>query len=241
VSYTQPLILVFGVVALIGVLRLRPRSKALIAIWGLAGLLLISWPPVDWLISRLLVFPYPVRQFQRADFEAIVVLSEAVEPPHWERPFPVPSFRTYERCLYAALLFRQSPRPILVCGGPSSPGETPSSITMKEVIQQSGVPRAMIWTEESSRNTRENAVYGAAILRQREIQRIAFVVEAQSMMRAEACFRKQGITVVPAPSAFREFGPISSELLPSWRAIEHNELALHEMLGLGWYRLRGWI
>ena len=57
----------------------------------------------------------------------------------------------------------------------------------------------MIWTEERSRSTHENAVFGAEILRQHEIGRIALVIEARSMLRAESCFRKQGITVVAAP------------------------------------------
>ena len=100
----------------------------------------------------------------------------------------------------------------------------------------------MIWTEERSRNTHENAVYGAEILRKHGIGRIALVVDAQSMPRAAACFRKQGIEVVPAPCEFRVFGqPLSDEFFPRWDAIRRNERTLHEALGFGWYWLRGWI
>jgi uncharacterized SAM-binding protein YcdF (DUF218 family) len=67
------------------------------------------------------------------------------------------------------------------------------------------------------------------------------VVEAQSMPRAAACFRKQGITVVPAPCDFRQFRQIGSELMPGWKAVQRNEGTLHEILALAWYRLRGWI
>jgi hypothetical protein len=61
------------------------------------------------------------------------------------------------------------------------------------------------------------------------------------MVRAAACFRKQGFLVVAAASEFREFGPLSNEVLPSWQAIERNEITAHEVLGLLWYRIRGWV
>jgi uncharacterized SAM-binding protein YcdF (DUF218 family) len=113
---------------------------------------------------------------------------------------------------------------------------------MRQLLEGAGVPETMIWTEELSRNTHEDALYGAAILRKHGIQRIALVVDAQSMPRAEACFRKQGIEVVPAPCDFHVFGrPLSEEFLPNWNAVRRNERTLHEVLGLGWYWLRGWI
>jgi uncharacterized SAM-binding protein YcdF (DUF218 family) len=92
-----------------------------------------------------------------------------------------------------------------------------------------------------SRNTHENALYGAEILRGKGVARVVLVTDARSMLRAAACFRKEGIAVVPAPSSFRQFGPLSRELLPGWTGIARNEATLHEVVGLAWYRLRGWI
>lgn len=112
---------------------------------------------------------------------------------------------------------------------------------MRQLLQEAGVPEAMIWTEQRSRSTYENAVYGAEILRQHGIGKIALVTEARSMLRAELCFRKQRITVVPAPCEFREFESPLDEFTPSWKAISSNEETLHETAGLAWYWLRGWI
>src|SRR5207245_2704309 len=109
------------------------------------------------------------------------------------------------------------------------------------VLQQAGVPEAMIWIEDRSSSTHENAAFGAPILRKHGVARIALVVEAQAMPRAEACFRHEGLVVIPAPCEFREFGSPLEEYLPSWKAISRNEATLHEALGLAWYRLRGWI
>jgi uncharacterized SAM-binding protein YcdF (DUF218 family) len=84
-------------------------------------------------------------------------------------------------------------------------------------------PPSFLWTEERSHSTHENAVYGAEILRQRGITAIALVVEAKSMMRAAASFRKQGITVLPAPCNSSEFRPWRDGVFPNGEAIERNE------------------
>ena len=71
---------------------------------------------------------------------------------------------------------------------------------MADLQRKAGVPdKHLILTEKRSRSTRENAAYGAVILRQHGIKRIVLVVEAQSMPRASACFRKEGIEVTAAP------------------------------------------
>ena len=95
----------------------------------------------------------------------------------------------------------------------------------------------MIWRENQSHSTYENAAYTAAILRARGIQRIALVTEAYHMPRAEACFRRQGLAVVPAPCCYRtsQFHGRMAEFLPQPKAVSHNEDNAHEWLGLLWY------
>jgi uncharacterized SAM-binding protein YcdF (DUF218 family) len=210
---------------------------------GVFGLVFVSWPPIDWALSRPLEAWYPVRPFQGSPgLEAIAVLSESIQPPHFERPYPLADSGTYERCEFAAWIYKRfGPLPILASGGPGASGAEPFSITMRNILESAGVPAAMIWTEEQSQSTHENALYGAKVLRSHGIRRIALVVDARSMFRAAASFRKQGIEVTPAPCAFREFGPLSSELLPNWKAIRQNEETLHEVGGLAWYWVRGWI
>ena len=110
---------------------------------------------------------------------------------------------------------------------------------MARVVRAEGVPAESIFEEQTSRNTKENAVFTAEILRKMGIREIALVVDADSMLRAELCFRKEGITVIPTPLGFRS--EVSVSLLPSWGAIRGNEVTLHEVLGLAWYKVRGWI
>jgi uncharacterized SAM-binding protein YcdF (DUF218 family) len=242
ITYTQPLILLLLMLAVIGAIR-APRCKGTLLLrLALLGLVVLSWPPMDWLLSRPLEAWYPIRPFADASAEAIVVLSSYVHPPREERPYPLADRNTYQRCEYAAWLYKHYKHwrtvPVVVCGGPI---EQPASVTMRELLERAGVPKSTIWTEESSHSTHENAVFGAGVLRQHGIGTIALVVEAQSMLRAEASFRKQGIRVVAAPCAFRTFDPSFEEFIPNWKAISRNEDSLHETLGLGWYWLRGWI
>ncbi len=240
-TYTQPLILLFGVVALAGLLHARRGQGLWLPFAAASGLLLLAWPPIDWLLSRPLEMAYPVRPYQTQAAQAIVVLAAAVEPKHYERPYPVPDAETWRRCEFAAWIHKnRQPLPVLACGGSLKAGE-PYSAVMRELLERAGVPPGSIWTEDHSRNTHENALYGARILRARGISKIVLVVDARSMPRAAACFRKLGLAVIPAPSSFREFGSWAEEWIPGWQAIAQNELTLHETLGLAWYRLHGWI
>jgi uncharacterized SAM-binding protein YcdF (DUF218 family) len=196
-TYLQPLLFLFLACAAVGLVRLRYGKGRGWAAFGFLGLLLVSWPPVAWLVSRPLEAWYPVRPLPPSDADAIVVLGSGVHNPTFERPYPLPDLDTYSRCRFAAWLYENwKPRPVLACGGLGVGGPT-----MRTALIASGVPDTMIWTEELSRSTHENALYGARILRLHGINRIALVVEAQSMVRAAACFRKEGLVVVPAPSA----------------------------------------
>jgi uncharacterized SAM-binding protein YcdF (DUF218 family) len=241
-TYTQPLLFLFSVAALIGLARVwHCRRKGILAA-GLAGLILCTWPPVEWLLSRPLEARYPVRPFQAVpSLQAIVVFASGISPSLFERPYPQPGFETVERCAYAAWLYRQiGPLPVLACGGLKSNRDPAFSVIMRGLLHQAGVPENMIWTEEESKSTYENGRFGATILRSHGIDRAALVVDARSMPRAAAVLEKHGIRVSPAPSRIRQWAGFS-ELLPAWGAVRGNEDTLHETLGYAWYKLHGWI
>jgi uncharacterized SAM-binding protein YcdF (DUF218 family) len=110
---------------------------------------------------------------------------------------------------------------------------------MREVLAAEGVPADKIWLETRSDTTYENAVYGCEILRRHGISKIVLVDEARFLPRAVACFRKQGMTVVPAAFNFTRIYFESDDFLPASRAIQMNGETIHEYIGLLWYRLRG--
>ncbi len=240
-TYVQPLIFICLTTVFAGLWMSQPSRGKKIALAGALALGCVSLPAFDWLASRPLENGYPVRAFEAPPgIQAIVVLASGIEPPHFERPYPLADAETFQACRYAAWIYRQyGQRPVLACEGrPEGKAETSA---MCELLREGGVPENMIWLERQSRSTHENAVEGSRILRLHGVSRIALVVDAQSMPRAAACFRKEGMEVTAAPSELRSFGPLGEELFPSWKAIRRNELTLHEIGGLVWYRLHGWI
>ena len=78
-------------------------------------------------------------------------------------------------------------------------------------------------------------------LRAHGVSRIVVVTEATSMPRATLSFRRQGFEVVPAPTRFNGLNGPASDLLPGWAPLAANGETIHELVGLAWYKLRGWI
>ena len=244
-SYTEPLLFVFFVLSFAGLCRIwrgRGQPKPVLLTSGLLGLFLSCWAPADWLFSRALELPYAKTGLPAGDPQAIVVLAGDVAPPLRDLPVAMPDSSTYARCRYAAWLHQHwRPVPVMVAGGMGS-DETPAyAQTMAHLLESAGIPPGMIWVEGKSRNTHQSAAFGAEMLRGRGINRIVLVTEADNMLRTELCFRKLGIMVVPA--AFRRTDLTFSlrELIPGWPPLRRNERALHEYVGLLWYRLHGWI
>jgi len=107
---------------------------------------------------------------------------------------------------------------------------------MRNLLGRAGVPFDLIWTEERSLSTYQNALFASQALRKQGITKVALVVDASSMPRAAACLRKQGIQVLPVPCDLRVFGPpYLEEFIPNWKALRRNERTFHEMAGLIWY------
>jgi uncharacterized SAM-binding protein YcdF (DUF218 family) len=235
------------VVALIALWRTRPaipRRRLLAVIVPFVLLSVLSIPAVGYLGFGSLEWPYPPLTDRPADVEAIVVLSGYVKPPDEVLPQAELAEDCTYRCLRALELYHQGPRcPILVSGGRVSadtPGPTLAA-AMRDFLVKLGVAAEDILLEDRSRNTYENAVYSAQILRQRGLTRVVMVTCANSLWRAELCFRKQGLAVMPCGCYYRathlDFSV--ADFVPNPAAFGQLELVVHEWLGLAWYWLRG--
>ena len=244
-TYTEPFTLLFLSITAVGLCGLRHHWRTAswrVAFCGFLGLVALTWPPAAETLAKPLTGRYAREVRPTGDAEAIVVIAGAVNYPTNGRPYILMGRDTYRRIIHAAWLFHNwKSLPILATGGPESRGEEAASISMRRMLEQEGVPSSKIWTEEQSRSTYENALYSARLLHEHGIHQIALVVEADSMLRAEMCFRKQGLGVTPAPCQFRDYQFGGADLLPGWQTIHRQELLMHEALGLIWYRLRSWI
>ncbi len=245
-TYIQP-----GLTLVIGLLVIcassaagPPRRRRRILLGVAAGLFAWSWFPVTLLTSATLERWYPETAIPAGEADALVVLSAGASEPSATQPLAALDTSSHRRARHAAWLYRHwKPMPVVASGGMvGAPGHRIAvSGVMKEVLVAGGVPAEMVWIEDRSSSTYENAVCSAAILREKGIRRIALVTEAYHMPRAERAFRKQGFEVVPAPCCFRSTSARMTweRWFPSVSALLRNEDSLHEWLGLLWYWVSG--
>jgi len=218
----------------------RPKPAALGLI--VFALFLLSWPPLAHLATGSLAWQYSPTDYENGhDAQVIVVLSGRVTGTGPGVVAPAAGENTFQRCRHAAWLHKQwRPLPVLASGGVILPTDGVSAASiMREVLVAEGVPASMVWTEQRSRSTYENAAFAAEILRRKGISRLLLVTEAFHMPRAQASFEKQGLTVFPAPCRFPVLRPGAGSLLPSIVSVSDTELAFHEWVGLAWYWVRG--
>ena len=134
--------------------------------------------------------------------------------------------------LEAARLHRQTGLPVLASGGE---GE---AAAIKNYLEKS-LQTPVKWTEGNSINTEQIARFSADILAEAQVRKIILVTHAMHMRRAQAMFADQGFEVVPAPTDFSAWPELRwRDLLPSSEGRKLAKLALHEVFGLTFYKLR---
>lgn len=242
----NPLLLLLFVIACLLVSLWWRRGAARKRFWLLTIAFCLLWfactPLAAHLSLRTLERGYGPLQNRPQDVQAIVVLSGSIRPPNPSRGWTELEHDSLRRCLEAVRLYRQGdPVQVIVSGGKvdsSQPGPTFAE-AMAEFLAESGIDE--IVEERRSRNTYENAVETAAILRELDVDRCILVTDSTHQMRATACFRAQGIRCIPAGAYCRseELKWGVSTFLPIPWAAEAQQVVLHEWIGLAWYRLRG--
>ncbi len=143
---------------------------------------------------------------------------------------------TLQRLAEAARQWRRRGLPILVSGG--GPRGASLAVLMSRVLQEDfRVP--VQWLEERSQNTFENALYSAEILRGAGIQAALVIAHPWDMARALWSFRAVGYPVIPSPTPAGASSSLSiAAFLPQVPALLESYDALHELIGLAWYRVR---
>ncbi|MGD1876710.1 MAG: YdcF family protein [Kiloniellaceae bacterium] len=239
----------FFVLLLLGLLVKRrwPRlGKGLL--WALLLVAYLSTTP--YMAGELMapLQPYGPIDVEQPDPDvgAIVVLGAGIyfdAPEYSEASTPLAYSETgdglsLERIEFTAYLARMTGIPVLVSGGAigRDAGLTVSRAMKQALERDFGVP--VRWVEEESWNTWANAQFSAALLKQQRIRKIYLVTHAWHMPRAMFSFAQTGIEAIPAPTRFvSRADPVWEDFLPSARALLTTYYAVHEHLGLLWYRL----
>jgi uncharacterized SAM-binding protein YcdF (DUF218 family) len=224
-----------------GVVRRRwPRIGNSISLGALLVLLILSTDAGARLIAAPLeALTRPMQSAKGTHGQAIVILGggRMKDAPEYGG-HDIPNSHTLARLAYGAKLHRETALPILVTGGtPDGAGESEAAVMARTLQEDFGSP--VRWLEQGSNNTAENAQRSIQLLKQAGIQRILLVTDAMHMPRSHMIFKRYGFTVIPAPTRFLTSSPLSAaDFIPRARALANSHYAMHEWIGLYWYRFR---
>lgn len=201
-----------------------------------------STPLASYLALGSLEWFYPPQTHRPEDAQAIVILGGYIRPADGVLRHPELGPDTLYRCLEGAELYRRGqPCPILVSGGTVHEPGPSCAPAMRKFLLKLDVPATDILEEDRSRTTWENAVESHKLLEPLGIRKILLVTDATHLLRAERCFRNQGMEVVPWGCRYRAtvFPLELGQFLPSPSGGAGLRDATHEWIGLAWYKLRG--
>ncbi len=228
-------LLILGLIGLGQLKRRRGLGRVLIA-GSLAGIWLLSTPLVaGWLLDSL---KPPPHELSGREADAIVILGGGRIADSIEYGGDTLGRFTLERVRYGAWLAKKLDKPVLVTGG-APDGGIPEGEMMRASLEHEFAVKNVRWVENASSNTRENARLSARLLAADGIERIYLVTHAWHLARAIPEFEALGLRVIPAGIGYTpaETGnPL--QYLPNAQALHHSWLALHEWIGLLWYRIR---
>ena len=173
---------------------------------------------------------------------------------------PIPPRPTIEvddagdRVLYGAHLYHQGSAHCVVCTGGAATGDRaphPAADDMRGLLEQLGIPEDAILEETRARNTHEHAVGLLPVFESRGFHTVLLVTSAMHMPRAMGVFRRlcPGVHFIAAPTDFRAvdrmptrwYNQVCHELIPTAYNLARFSDAMHEYLGILYYRLRGWL
>ncbi len=235
---------IFVVLFGLGLLLLPVARK--LAVWlFLAGLVLLyglsTAPLAGQLVAWIETTPALSMPVQKQAAGAIVVLGAGRynSAPEYGGVDSVDQLALV-RLRYAETLREQTGLPILTSGGRPNDELYAEAELMAQALKSDfdGLAR---WTESKSRNTFENAICSKFILDGQGIHRVLLVTHAAHMPRALYAFEKAGLEAIPAPTGYLKDtfrnASVLQRWLPSLTALQLSRTALHEWLGLLYYRM----
>jgi uncharacterized SAM-binding protein YcdF (DUF218 family) len=168
----------------------------------------------------------------------VVVLAGGVDGrPRDAADFGVLDLASVRRTQAGIRFWRGDPaRRLVFVGGPVRGGRATHAGLMQALARWHGVPRSALAVEATSESTWENA-RGVARMSPRVPRRIVLATSASHMPRAALAFRSAGFAVCPLATDQRAvMGRSLAYLVPRTGALEKAESALHETVGLAYYR-----
>lgn len=194
-----------------------------------------------------------LKPFQQADAvpgrrTAMVILgSGSTMVEDWDgRTLSISDRAAMSRVLEASRVFRMiDPAVVISSGGDPRPmkGRPPTGETMRDTLIGLGVPPDRIMVETQSKTTREEAVVVAPILKAQGIEQVVLITSETHMRRSLAAFGAVGVSAIPAIAQeySRARVPLTDLLMPTDDGLWSASANAHEVIGILYYWLRGWV
>ncbi len=141
-----------------------------------------------------------------------------------------------ERTLTGVRLYHQGVASRLLFSGGPCCGESASAL-MAKLAHELGVPRSALLLEEQSTRTHDGAVYSTRMLRERGVTSAMLITGPLHLVRAQRAFEAAGFPVHPVRASEKDLTRVAG----THERIALLQAAVHEYVGLAFYRLRGWI
>ena len=243
-----------GLIILLAALILQsrwPRAGRSVAIGTCCLLLLGSMPAVsNYFISKLEV-QYPVLQEAPADTAMILVLGGGHLYKHGRPANSILSATALSRLTEGVRLWKSRPESYLVLSGAKFRSEISHASAMRQMATKLGVPNEKILLLEQTRDTEEE-IEAALKMADELLQTGAFrlpdeTIATRLVVTSSATHLPRAAGILEGRSAVYSMAPtdfVTADV--SWfrshsSFLSNMDRALHEWVGMAWYRLRQWL
>jgi uncharacterized SAM-binding protein YcdF (DUF218 family) len=207
----------------------RPRIGFALCAASIGSLWLLATPLISDALTRA-TEGYPALDpahltATQARAQAVVILGGGVRRNAPEVGGDAPAVHVDLRLIEGAKVARATHLPVLISGSPRE------AAAMRHFMEED-LQLPVRWVEGASKDTLENAVFSARLLREQGIDRIILVTSSEHMVRAAEEFAAAGLDVTAAPAGMwthDERGLLA--FVPSVGALDRSHRALYEWAG----------
>ena len=217
----------------------KKQSGRIVPVIVFFSLYIMSISPVSNALCYIIEKEYLLNDSDNVDkLDIVIVLGGGASDNKYLKE-TMPSYQTSSRLVYAVQVFKRSGAKFLVCAGKGF--ETLSEAEVMGIAaERLGVPVTQVKLDTRSMNTRGHAEELNKMFDDKNLK-IGLVTSAYHMKRSEREFKKYFSNVIPMPS---DYLYSSSELsvisfIPKSGNLNKFSTALHEIIGIVWYRIKG--
>ena len=224
----------------------RRRFAGALLVAGLLALWIGGYTPLGDILIQPLEnrFPRPDLERDGRPVAGLIILGGAQDTAAGAKRELAGLNEAAERITEAVALAHRFPQARVVFSGGSGAllrSEPPEAVSAGRLLEALGVARERLTLEGRSRDTYENAVFTAGLLKPAAGERWLLITSAWHMPRAMGCFRKAGLAVQAWPVDYRTGDPLDlTRFHGSYtEGLRRIDFVMREYAGLVFYYLAG--